>query len=82
VEHDLELEIAEFVGQRIHVIARDCIGNFVGFLDGVGRDRLERLDAVPFSAGPGIAEAAHDLLEAFKRHGGPPKVLSPPNLEV
>ena len=53
VEHDLELKIAKLVGERIHVLARDRVGNFVGFLDGVGRDGLERLDAVPFAAADG-----------------------------
>ena len=47
VEHDLELEIAELVGERVHVVARDRVGDFIGFLDRVGRDRLERLDAYP-----------------------------------
>ena len=47
VEHDLELEIAELVGERVHVVARDRVGDFIGFLDRVGRDRLEGLDACP-----------------------------------
>ncbi len=50
VEHDLELKIAELVGERVHVLARDRVGDFVGFLDRVGRDRVERLDRVPFAA--------------------------------
>ena len=41
VEHDLELQIAELVGQRVHVAAVDRVGDLIGFLDRVGRDRLE-----------------------------------------
>ena len=39
VEHDLELQIAELVGERVHVVARDGVGDLIGFLDRVGRDR-------------------------------------------
>ena len=76
VEHDLELKIAELVGERVHVVARDGVGDFIGFLDRVGRDRLERLDRVPFAAADRIAEAAHDLDEALKRHEGLPDFRS------
>ena len=48
---DLELEIAELVLQRRHVAAADRVGDLIGFLDRVGRDRLEGLDLVPFAAG-------------------------------
>ena len=48
---DLELEIAELVLQRLHVVAPDRVGDLIGFLDRVGRDRLERLGRVPFAAG-------------------------------
>ena len=47
VEDDLELEIAEFVGERVHIVARDRVGDLIGFLDRVGRDRREGLDACP-----------------------------------
>ena len=50
MEHDLELEIAELVGERVHVVARDRVGDLIGFLDRVGRDGREGLDAVPFAA--------------------------------
>ena len=71
VEHHLELKIAELVGKRVHVGACDCVRDFVGFLDRVGRDRFKRLHRVPFASGLRIAEAAHDLDEALKRHEGP-----------
>ena len=60
---DLELEIAQFVLEVGHVVPADGVGNLIGFLDRVRRDRLERLDAVPFAAGFRVAEAAHDLDE-------------------
>ena len=61
VEHDLELEIAELVGERVHVIARDRVGDFIGFLDRVGRDGGEGLLTIPFAAVHRIAKPAHDL---------------------
>src|SRR4051812_8053744 len=70
VEHDLELEVAELVREPVYVLAGDRVGDLVGFLDGVGRDRLERLDAVPFAAADGIAQPAHDLGEAIEAHEG------------
>ena len=60
MEHDLELEIAKLVDQRRHVVARDRVGDLIGFLDRVGRDRLEGLDAVPFATGHRIAQPRHD----------------------
>jgi hypothetical protein len=76
VEHDLELQIAKLVSERVHVLARDRVRDLVGFLDGVRRDGLERLDRVPFASAYRIAEAAHDLDETLKRHEFPcdPKV--------
>jgi hypothetical protein len=56
VEHDLELEIAELVGERVHVVAGDRVGDLIGFLDRVGRDRREGLHAVPFAAADRIAQ--------------------------
>ena len=70
MENDLQLQIAEFVGERVHVLARDGVGDLIGFLDRIGRDGLERLDAVPFAAGRWIAQPPHDLDEAIKRHRG------------
>ena len=59
VEHDLELEIAELVGERVHVVARDGVGDLIGFLDGVGRDGGETLHADPIrSRSPGRAAGA------------------------
>ena len=61
VEHDLELKVAQLVGETCHVVARDRVGDFVGFLDGVGRDGGEGLDAVPVATRDRIAEVLHDL---------------------
>jgi hypothetical protein len=59
VEDDLELEIAELVLKRIHVTSVDCIGDFVRFLDRIGRDGGERLLQVPFATALRIAEPPH-----------------------
>src|SRR5258708_5457484 len=68
MEDDLELEIAEFVCKRIHILAGDRIGDLIGFLDRIGRDRFERLDRVPFTSAYRITQSAHDLTQALKRH--------------
>ena len=83
VEHDLELQVAELVGERVHVVARDRVGDFIGFLDRVGRDRREASGRVPFAAADfGSRRRRMISTQAFKRHehrGGlrrPPAVQS------
>ena len=71
MEHDLELQVAELVGERVHVVARDRFGDLIGFLDRVGRDGREALLAIPFAAAHRIAQPAHDRDQALKRHEGP-----------
>ena len=60
VEDHLEQQIAELVLEIGHVVARDGVGDLIGFLDRVGRDRREGLDGIPFAAAVGIAQASHD----------------------
>ena len=60
VEDDLEQQVAKFVLQIGHVVARDRVGDFIGFLDRVRRDRRESLRAIPFAAGLRIAQPRHD----------------------
>ena len=64
VEHDLEQQVAQFATQVSHVIARYGVGDFVGFLDRVGRDGGEILRAIPFASRNGVAEAGHDAEQA------------------
>ena len=68
---DLKLKISEFVGESVHIAAVDRVGDLIGFFDGVGRDGREGLDAIPFAAGNGIAQAAHDRGEAVEGHKAP-----------
>ena len=71
VEHDLELEIAELVSERVHVVARDCIGHFISFFDRKRRDGGECLDRYPFAAAQRVAKPAHDLdARRLKWHEG------------
>ena len=59
VEHDLELQVAKLVGERVHVVALDRVGDLIGFLDRVGRDRREALLRDPIrSRSPGRAAGA------------------------
>ena len=52
---DLQQQIAELVLQVGEVAARDRVGDLVGLLDGVGRDRREGLLEVPGAAAAGRA---------------------------
>jgi hypothetical protein len=70
VEDHLEQQIAELVLEIGHVAALTRVGDFIGFLDRIGRDRLEGLDSVPFAAGLRIAQPRHDRDEPFDIGGG------------
>ncbi len=61
VEDDLEEQVAKFVFQVVKIIARDRVGNLIGFLDRVWRDGREILFQVPRAAGTGRAQRRHDL---------------------
>ena len=61
VEDDLQQQVAEFFFQVGHVVMGDGVGDFVGFLDGVGGDGGEGLLEVPRAAAVGVAQAGHDL---------------------
>ncbi len=63
----LEQEIAELVLQRVEIVARDRVGDLVGFLDGVGRDGREALLDVPRTAGVLVAQARHDGEQIVER---------------
>ena len=60
MEHDLELKVAELVGEPVHVVAGDRVGDLIGFLDRIGGDGREALHAIPFAAALRIAQPAHD----------------------
>ena len=51
VIHHLQQEIAEFLAEIVEIAARDGVGDLIGFLDGVGRDRRKILLEVPGAAG-------------------------------
>jgi hypothetical protein len=67
---DLELEVAKLFPEVRHVAAADRVGDLIGFLDRVRRDRLERLLTVPFAAVHRIAQPAHDLGQPVERRRG------------
>jgi hypothetical protein len=43
MKNHLEQQITQFIPQIGNILARDSIGDLVSFLDGVRRNRLERL---------------------------------------
>ena len=81
VVDDLEQQVAELVAELAHVAAGDRLGDLVGLLDGVGRDRGEVLLDVPRAAARRVAQPRHDrdeardaavrvVEESFGRRGG------------
>jgi hypothetical protein len=64
VVHDLEQQVPELVAQVLAIAARDRLGDFVGFLDGVRGDRLEALLEIPRTAAARAAQRRHQLEEA------------------
>ena len=61
MEHDLEEKVAQLVLQLRPVLVLDRAGDFVSFLNGIGRDAGKILLKVPRAAAVGIAQAAHDV---------------------
>ncbi|EQB18949.1 hypothetical protein L284_03560 [Novosphingobium lindaniclasticum LE124] len=76
VKDDLQQEIAKFVSQADQILTSYGICNFVGFLDGIRRDRREVLSQIPFATGHRITKAGHytketvELLMAMVCHEG------------
>ena len=77
MEHNLQEEIAELVLERLGLAALRGLGNFVGFLDGVGRDGGEALLEIPGTAVLGIAQPRHDVEQARQIRGGGHAVRCP-----
>ena len=74
----LKQQIAQFVLQIRHIATRNCICDLIGFLNGVRRNRFERLLQVPRTADLGRTQDRHDAQKRFhlargvrtRRHGG------------
>ena len=60
-------QIAELIAKRCVVAPVDRVGDFVGFLDRVRRDRVEILLEVPRAAALRIAELRHDEEQVVDR---------------
>ena len=67
MEHDLQEKIAQLVLQLAMGAALDRVGNLIGFLDRVGRDRAEILFQIPGAAAIRIAQFRHDGEQAVDR---------------
>ena len=63
IDH-LQQEIAELVPEIVEIAARDRVRDFVGFLDGIGRDGRKILFEVPGTARHRRAQLCHDLDQA------------------
>ena len=73
---DLKQQISELVRKCCGITPSDGVGDLVGLLDRVGRDRVKALRLIPGASGAGIAKRRHqveqtgDLLLRFICHGG------------
>jgi len=63
MKHDLQQQIAKLLAQVREIAARDRVRHLVGFLERIGRDRLEILLQIPGAAGAGRAQRRHDFDE-------------------
>jgi len=62
---NLKKEVAEFVAEVVEVVARNRVGDLMGFFDGVWRDRREGLLFVPRATRFLIPECRHDFNKAL-----------------
>ena len=58
MKHHLQQEIAEFVAEIVEIAARDGVGDFIGFLDGVGGDGRKFCSRSHGQPLPGVRSAA------------------------
>ena len=70
VEDHLQQQVAQLLPQIGKIAPLDRVGDFIGFLDGVGRDRAEILRQIPRAARAGRPERGHDLDQAGDVAGG------------
>jgi hypothetical protein len=61
VKHHLQQQIAEFVAEIAEIAPGDGIGDFIGLLDGVGRDGRKILFEIPGTAGDRRSQLRHDF---------------------
>src|SRR5690606_11376541 len=59
MKDDLEQKVAQFIAQRLAVFPLNRVIDLIGFLDGVGSDRLEGLLDIPWTADLRIAKSGH-----------------------
>jgi hypothetical protein len=64
MKHHLQQQVAEFLPEIVEIATRDGIGDFVGFLDGVGRNTCKILFQIPRAAGTGGSQRRHDFEQA------------------
>ena len=61
IEDDVQQQVAQFLGNVVHVVRQDGVGQFISFFDGIGAEGIEGLLAVP---GALFAQVVHDVQES------------------
>ena len=64
MKHNLQQKIAEFVFKIREIAARNGVGDFIRFFQGVRRDRGKILRQIPRAAGFRPAQRGHDFEKA------------------
>ncbi len=64
---DLQQKVAQLVLEARHVLPLDGVGNLIGLLDGVGRNRPEILREIPRTARARRAQRGHDRKKVCNR---------------
>ena len=69
MKDDLQQQIAQLFAKPRHIAGFDRVGDFVGFLDRVGRDRGKGLLDIPSASGFRVAKLRHDIEQAGQLGG-------------
>ena len=64
VEDDVQQQVAQFLGDVVHVVRQDGVGQFIGFFDGIGPQAVHRLFAVPRAF---FAQIVHHVQQSGER---------------
>ena len=66
IEDDVQEQVAQLLGDVMHVVRQDGVGQFVGFFDGVGAEGIDGLFAVPGTFFPQVVHDVEKALESFQ----------------
>lgn len=66
VEYYLQQQVVKFVVEIVQVVVVDCIGDFIGFFDGVGGDGCEVLFQILWVVVLWVVQLCYDCQQVFQ----------------